>query len=78
MRHTKVDNILETGTTLNADLSSNLLVTIFAYNTPLHDGACFVKGNKILALGLIFLIFIAGNDIYNAIRHKAQGSPGVK
>ena len=25
------------------------------------------KGNKILALGLIFLIFIAGNDIYNAI-----------
>lgn len=25
------------------------------------------KGNKILALGLIYLIFIAGNDIYNAI-----------
>ena len=72
MRHTKVDNILETGTTLNADLSSNLLVTIFAYNTPLHDGACFVKGNKILAAGC-FLPVSEQYDIKKTFgtRHRA-------
>ena len=72
MRHTKVDNILETGTTLYADLSSNLLVTIFAYNTPLHDGACFVKGNKILAAGC-FLPVSEQYDIKKTFgtRHRA-------
>ena len=51
MRRTKLDNILSTGTRLNADLSSSLLVTIFGHNTPLHDGACFIQGGKILAAG---------------------------
>lgn len=51
LRHTKMDNILQTGTRLNADLSSSLLVTIFGHDTPLHDGACFIQGNKITAAG---------------------------
>lgn len=72
MRHTKVDNFLETGTKLNADLSSNLLVTIFAFNTPLHDGACFIKGNKILSAGC-FLPVSEQYDIKKTFgtRHRA-------
>ena len=43
----------DVGTTLNADLSMELLLTIFHINTPLHDGAVVIKGNKILAAGVL-------------------------
>ncbi|MBQ2601681.1 MAG: diadenylate cyclase CdaA [Treponema sp.] len=39
------------GEELNADISKNLLVTIFKYDTPLHDGACIIQGNKIVRAG---------------------------
>lgn len=51
MRHTKLDNIMQTGTKLNADLSSSLLMTIFGKDTSLHDGACFIQSGKLLAAG---------------------------
>ncbi len=43
----------DVGTTLNADLSTELLLTIFHINTPLHDGAVVIKGSKILAAGVL-------------------------
>ena len=72
MRRTKLDNILSTGTRLNADLSSSLLVTIFGHNTPLHDGACFIQGGKILAAGC-FLPVSGPYDIKKTFgtRHRA-------
>lgn len=72
MRRTKLDNILSTGTKLNADLSSSLLVTIFGHNTPLHDGACFIQGGKILAAGC-FLPVSEQYDIKKTFgtRHRA-------
>ena len=51
MRHTKMDDIMQTGTILNADLSSSLLMTIFGKDTTLHDGACFIQGGKLVAAG---------------------------
>lgn len=42
-------DILISGTMLNADLSSALLVSIFQSDTPLHDGAVVIRGDKILA-----------------------------
>ena len=51
LRHTKLDDVMKTGTKLNADLTSGLLVTIFGHDTPLHDGACFIQGGKVLAAG---------------------------
>ena len=46
LRHTKLENYMQSGTKLNADLSSSLLVTIFGKDTPLHDGllaaGCFL------------------------------------
>ena len=53
MRHTKLDDIAKTGTKINADLSSSLLVTIFKFDTPLHDGAVIIHGDKILAAGCL-------------------------
>ncbi len=45
-RHTDLKNIYETGTRINADLSANLILTIFDHDTPLHDGACVIQGGK--------------------------------
>lgn len=38
----------ETGITVNANLTSELLINIFIPNTPLHDGAMIVSGDKIM------------------------------
>lgn len=45
-RHSDLKNIYDTGTKLNADLSANLILTIFDHDTPLHDGACVIQGGK--------------------------------
>ncbi len=72
VRRTKIDNIVSTGTKLNADLSSSLLVTIFGHNTPLHDGACLIQGGKIIAAGC-FLPVSEQYDIKKTFgtRHRA-------
>lgn len=36
-----------TGISLDAEMSSQLLINIFIPNTPLHDGAVIVRGNKV-------------------------------
>ncbi len=41
------------GVALNADISSELLLTIFHDKTPLHDGCVIISGNKILSAGAI-------------------------
>ncbi|SDO50270.1 diadenylate cyclase [Streptococcus equinus] len=38
---------IATGIPLDADISSQLLINIFIPNTPLHDGAVIISGNKI-------------------------------
>ena len=45
----KVSDIIETGISLDAEISSELLVNIFIPKTPLHDGAVVIRGNKIAA-----------------------------
>jgi len=52
-RETGLDDIVATGKTLNATLSSDLLNTVFYYGSPLHDGAVIVKNNTLRAAGCI-------------------------
>ncbi|HKJ42642.1 MAG TPA: diadenylate cyclase CdaA [Sunxiuqinia sp.] len=40
---------IRTGEKINARISDSLLETIFFKNTPLHDGAVIINGNKIVA-----------------------------
>ncbi|MBS1957471.1 MAG: TIGR00159 family protein [Cyanobacteria bacterium SZAS-4] len=44
---------LSPGTPVNADISSNLLLSIFFPKSPLHDGAVVIRQNKIVAAGVI-------------------------
>ncbi|MDO5717975.1 MAG: diadenylate cyclase CdaA [Tissierellia bacterium] len=48
-KNTGLNEIIESGTDLNADISSELLINIFIPNTPLHDGAVVIRGDKIKA-----------------------------
>ena len=52
-RNTGLRVVAETGTPLDATLSSELIETIFTPPSPLHDGAVIVRGNQIVAAGCI-------------------------
>lgn len=43
----------DVGTKLNAEVSTELILTIFHPNTPLHDGAMVIKDHKILSAGVL-------------------------
>ena len=44
---------VEVGTKVDALLSTELLLTIFHTNTPLHDGAVILMGDRIIAAGVL-------------------------
>ena len=48
-RQTSLSEIIDTGINVNADVSAELLINIFAKNTPLHDGAAVIRNMRIEA-----------------------------
>jgi diadenylate cyclase len=50
-RNVGLKNIIESGTLINSEISTSLLMTIFTYKTPLHDGAVIIKNDEIVAAG---------------------------
>ncbi len=47
-RNTGLEEYIETGIRLDADITGELLINIFIPNTPLHDGAVIVRNGKIV------------------------------
>lgn len=43
--------IKDSGVTVDSDISSELIESIFFPKTPLHDGAMIIEGSKIVAAG---------------------------
>ena len=52
-RETGIGEYMETGTKIDAVVSSQLLQTIFATNTPLHDGAVIIREKRIASAGCV-------------------------
>lgn len=50
---TELSNYIETGKKVNADVSSELIESIFYHNNPLHDGAVIFKNNRIAAAACV-------------------------
>lgn len=48
-RETGLADIVETGIRIDAVVSAELLINLFVPNTPLHDGAVIIRGNRVLA-----------------------------
>ncbi len=67
-----LNDIIESGTQLNANISSGLIINIFIPNTPLHDGAVIIKDYTIRAAGC-FLPLTENNLLSKDIgtRHRA-------
>lgn len=65
------DNILNTGTRLNATLSAPLFESIFNTKAPLHDGAVIVRGNQIVAAGCFLTLTQRNVNKEMGTRHRA-------
>lgn len=44
-----LDEYIQTGIMIDGILTSQLLINIFEHNTPLHDGAVMVRGNRVVS-----------------------------
>ena len=64
------EDFLNPGVTVDAQLSSELLLNLFASDTPLHDGAVVLKGNRIISAGVILPLSRQGISRYGT-RHLA-------
>lgn len=71
-RKTGLTEYIETGTLIQGAVSSELLVNLFVPNTPLHDGAVIVRGDRIVAAGCFLpLTENRGLDKNLGTRHRA-------
>ncbi|MFL5749025.1 MAG: diadenylate cyclase CdaA [Chloroflexota bacterium] len=52
-RDTGLEEVAETGVMIHADISADLLRTIFSPKTPLHDGAVIIRDEVVLAAGAL-------------------------
>lgn len=67
-----LDDIAQGGVELNADVTRELLISIFWPGGPLHDGAVVIRGNKVAAAGCILPLttLVEGKQDYGT-RHRA-------
>ncbi len=52
-RRDSLNPYIEVGTSTDSEVSSELIRTIFALQTPLHDGAVILRNNRIAAAGCL-------------------------
>ena len=50
-RHIQLDEVLRSGTKLDAEVSSELLKNIFFVKAPMHDGAAIIREGRVLGAG---------------------------
>lgn len=71
-QQTGLQDVIETGTRLNAEISAPLLENIFEPNTPLHDGAVVIRDTEIMAAACILpLAEASGVSRELGTRHRA-------
>lgn len=75
-RNTKLGDIMRSGTALDAQISPQLLINIFMSNTPLHDGATVIGGNKIKA-SACFLPLTQNNSFSKELGTRHRAAIGV-
>ena len=71
-REISLNQYIERSKNLYADISSELLITIFFPRNPLHDGGVIIQGDKIACAGAVFPISL-NNKINKKLgtRHRA-------
>ena len=71
-RDANVESFANSGVPMNADISSQLFESIFNKESPLHDGAVVINGNKIHAASCILPVSDNPNlPDWLGLRHRA-------
>ncbi|XHR28587.1 MAG: diadenylate cyclase CdaA [Chthoniobacteraceae bacterium] len=71
-RESNVHAFAESGVTVDSELSTELIVTIFHPKTPLHDGGLILRNDRILAAACIFPVSQRHDlDRNLGLRHRA-------
>ncbi|MBQ6687306.1 MAG: diadenylate cyclase CdaA [Bacilli bacterium] len=71
-REISLQEYIEPATKVYADLTDDLLNTIFFPNSPLHDGGVIVQGDRITCAGAVFKTSMDGNiNKRLGTRHRA-------
>ncbi len=70
---TELNDVIGTGVSLHADLSADLLETIFQDKTPLHDGAVVVREDRIVAAACVLPLSEQAlpDGMHQGTRHRA-------
>lgn len=71
-RKNELKSFLQTGEMINSNISKQLIENIFFKNSPLHDGAMIISGNKIKAARCVLPVSEKSNlPDYIGLRHRA-------
>jgi diadenylate cyclase len=70
-RETGLQEYVETGVEVHGLVSTEMLLTIFFPNSPLHDGATIVHGDQIVAAGCVLPLSEGSLDFQLGTRHRA-------
>ena len=71
-REISLNEYIEKSKILDADISADLLISIFFPRNPLHDGGVIIQGNKISSAGAVFPISLNGKiNKKLGTRHRA-------
>ena len=71
-REISLNDYIEKSKVLDADISSDLLESIFFPRNPLHDGGVIIQGNRISSAGTVFPISLNGKiNKKLGTRHRA-------
>ena len=70
------EGIIESGTVVNAQITSQMIEAVFYPKAPLHDGAMIIEGNKIYAAGC-FLPLAQSENLPKDMGSRHRAALGV-
>ncbi len=70
-RQNELNQFITTGQVIEASISTQMIENIFFKNSPLHDGAMIITGNKIKAAGCIMPVTKQAVSARAGLRHRA-------
>ena len=72
-RKINLKSVIDTGIKINAEISSNLIIAIYEFDGPLHDGAMVIQSGKIAAAGCLLPLSERQDMLKNfGTRHRAS------
>jgi diadenylate cyclase len=71
-RKDSLEELIQTGVRMDADVTEELLLQIFYPKTPLHDGAAIVVDNRIVASACV-LPLSTSSEVLNKMRDRQMG-----